>query len=1066
MKKLFTIVSIFSVVALHAQYQPPLAVPDSAETMAQIPVEINVLLNDYDPDGDTIEIYNLKNPEHGDSWYEDSIVTYKSEYYAGLDSMRYRIIELNNGQISEYAYIFVNVLENPDLPYAVNDTFTIRKLEPTVLGILANDGDPNGDAIKVADYSLHTNMLSAEYAIDSSYIILSTKYIDRDNWIIDYINVERNTPEAYHSNEADVYLIIEDNPELPVVIEDYYEITGGISFAMDVTVNDIIPLSEPIEFDIISHHPNGSVSTDGTTIHYTADTSFAGNDSFKYSIRYVNKPWLYSERDTVNLYVNKNPNCPVGVIDYGSGLAYTPITIDVLSNDYDPNGEPIEIMDVQTFSIFSAATFDGNLITYTSNAFYIGTDSIQYRIMQQNNHNYYSEWTSVYFNISQNPEFPVTDDDFAFTKGGVPVIIDVLKNDIIPDTFEFLLGTFPPSPLKGKTECIDSTIIYTPYMTSYGVDYFYYVLKNMDIFPYYFARGTVYIEIEKSYSYDSLTINNINAGIHSGGLLFSRADEMPGQWLANFGPHFEVPKGGGKHTFFTHNTWIGGLSNGDSLHLAGERFKQQGSDFQPGPVSNNYDFAYVYNWNGLWTLYKEEVEYHRNNWWKEGYEAIRNIAEWPGNGDPAYGQADQLAPYYDYDNNNIYDPMQGDYPLIRGDQCIFFIYNDDRVHTETDGERLIIEIHGMAHAFDSPEDSVLNNTIFVHYDLINRSENTYYDCYFGIFADLEIGYAWDDYIGSYVSGSSFYSYNGLEIDGNGEPEAYGENPPAQSVTVLAGPFMDPDQQDNPAGGCDHSVTGTNFGNDIIDDERYGLTRFTYFNNAGGPQGDPYIAEEYYNYLSGFWKDDSPIIFGGSGHANSGGDWSECRFMFPGESDPLNWGTDCVLPYGGYNQNGQWWTMELEGFSPDDRRGMGSCGPFTFHPGEVQEIELAYICANSYEGADSSKKLLFQYIDDLRQRVQNGEIIIPNEELDIKEAAAAQASFEIYPNPAGEAIHLTLDNIDKAEYRIVNSFGTIVQTGVITPDTRNEINISGLKPGFYIITVTTDKGSAASKFIKY
>jgi hypothetical protein len=62
--------------------------------------------------------------------------------------------------------------------------------------------------------------------------------------------------------------------------------------------------------------------------------------------------------------------------------------------------------------------------------------------------------------------------------------------------------------------------------------------------------------------------------------------------------------------------------------------------------------------------------------------------------------------------------MDGDYPLIRGDQALFFIFNDDRnVHSETQGNKLKAEIHGMAYVFDLPGDTAFNNTIFMNYKI-------------------------------------------------------------------------------------------------------------------------------------------------------------------------------------------------------------------------------------------------------------------------------------------------------------------------------------------------------------
>ena len=113
-------------------------------------------------------------------------------------------------------------------------------------------------------------------------------------------------------------------------------------------------------------------------------------------------------------------------------------------------------------------------------------------------------------------------------------------------------------------------------------------------------------------------------------------------------------------------------------------------------------------------------------------------------------------------------------------------------------------------------------------------------------------------------------------------------------------------------------------------------------------------------------------------------------------------------------------------------------------------------------------MLIDRLYDLRQRVLDGEIVIPNDELDINEQSTSVHNFKIYPNPASEVIYIETEELrnGKAEYRIINTMGTVVASGSIMTETKNEINISELKPGFYIITVITENGSASNKFIKY
>ncbi|MCK5766531.1 MAG: hypothetical protein KAH26_11125, partial [Bacteroidales bacterium] len=546
---------------------------------------------------------------------------------------------------------------------------------------------------------------------------------------------------------------------------------------------------------------------------------------------------------------------------------------------------------------------------------------------------YYSEWIPIIYDVEWNPVYPRTFPDSGLTTGGIELIIDFRSNDYIPDSMEInfihLMGVD-----MGKTKVLsDSTISYYPFPRCAGRDTIRYQLLRTTQSPIFMAFGNIYIDIINNHAYDSLDINNINAGFNASGYQFSRIDEILNEGIYERSPHFEAPKGSGKHTIFSNTLWIGGIDDTGYLHVAAERYRQVGIDIQPGPVfSGDYDSIFFKKWNRIWKLDRWKVTHHINNWWKEGYEPIEPIATWPGNGE-GNGMSEQLAPYFDQDGDGIYDPYSGDYPLIRGEQCLYFITNDDKYHGESQGAPMLVEIHGMAYAYDAPDDSILDNTIFIHYDLINRSANTYYDTYFGFFTDFDLGWAWDDLVGSHVMGNSFYSYND-EFDGFinfPTPGSYGEYPPAQSHTILAGPFMDPDLDDNPSGSCDHSLIGLNFGNGIVDDERYGLTRFTYFNGGAGSQGDPSIHEQYYKFMKGLWKNDSAVSFGGNGGYYNGAVGPYCRYMWPGDTDPYNWGTECVLPNDGYNQNGRWWTEEEANNTPYDRRGMGSCGPFTFKP---------------------------------------------------------------------------------------------------------------------------------------
>jgi hypothetical protein len=94
------------------------------------------------------------------------------------------------------------------------------------------------------------------------------------------------------------------------------------------------------------------------------------------------------------------------------------------------------------------------------------------------------------------------------------------------------------------------------------------------------------------------------------------------------------------------------------------------------------------------------------------------------------------------------------------------------------------------------------------------------------FTDFDLGFFGDDYIASDVTNGMMYGYNGTTVDGTGQTYAYGEHPPAIGLKVIGGPFLEPDGIDNLSGECGCSLNGLNFGDNIADNERMGMTNFT------------------------------------------------------------------------------------------------------------------------------------------------------------------------------------------------------------------------------------------------
>lgn len=488
-----------------------------------------------------------------------------------------------------------------------------------------------------------------------------------------------------------------------------------------------------------------------------------------------------------------------------------------------------------------------------------------------------------------------------------------------------------------------------------------------------------------------LELNNVRAMIHTAGNLW----QVPGQNLAQY----EVPKNSGIMALFTSALWLGGVDANDQLKLAALRYRD-GQDYWTGPLSvnaaeTNYENCYKYDRHFI--TMQDDIRTF-DSWFQAGlddqangtntqselfpnYEVPLIIKEWPAHGDLSLGQDLYLAPFFDRNDDGFYNWQDGDYPWhdiyktkdcatdrrvsLYGDLNFWWVMNDNgNIHTETGADAIGMEIRAQAFAFASNDE--INNMTFYNYELINRGTQTLYDTYFGCFTDGALGDPFDDFVGCDVNRGLAYYYNGDNFDGdNAGFFGYGNNPPAVGVDFFEGPYQDDDGIDNAFGiNAGEALNGIGYGDGIVDNERYGMRRFLYYSNttngANPSQTDPIFATHYYSYLRGFWKDGTQFFYGGSGHISDpeANPAVPCDFMFPGDTDPLGWGT------GGIPQAP--WTEQTAGNVPNDRRFVQSAGPFVLKPGAVNNITVGVVWAQAPGGGPFASVEVLKRADDKAQ----------------------------------------------------------------------------------------------------
>jgi hypothetical protein len=571
--------------------------------------------------------------------------------------------------------------------------------------------------------------------------------------------------------------------------------------------------------------------------------------------------------------------------------------------------------------------------------------------------------------------------------------------------------------------------------------------------------GFIYVKFENN-SFANLNANKLDARFSATGNHF---------WDFTGSSHFFAPTGSTKSPFFCNALWMAGKQTGGTLHLAAERYRQSGKDYWAGPVSNSYDSLFDRKWNRVWKVEYWQIVYHQANISNPNYTVFRDIAEWPAHGDTLNGQPWHIAPFIDLNANGLYEPTLGDYPEIKGDMALFFVFNDSRhPHTESGGIPFKLQVNAMAYAYNCPNSNMKSNTIFLHYDLINRSTFQYEDVYAGIFSDIDLGYADDDYVECDVKNGAFFGFNGDSVDGTGQWWAYGANPPYMGVQFLAGPYLDPDGLDNPRldgfGNplCDLSLNGAFFGNGIPDDERIGMTNFIYFNNSnsGIPSymTDPQSESQHYNILQGIWKDSTQMLYGGNGHISTGAYGPACKFMFPGTSDPCNLGTGGIPPNGPLN-----WTEVTANNQPNDRRCLGASGPFSFAPGQVQAIDLAFVFVHDTIN-HAEKDTMRAWFTELKHLFINDSLYCgPSTAVGIN-THDGDKQPHIFPNPSQNQVWVNSVNPDlKYEYQVISITGQIMSGGDYSHN--DGIMIGDLAPGIYVIRMKSATSTYSGKFIK-
>jgi VCBS repeat-containing protein len=344
-------------------------------------------------------------------------------------------------------------------PGAVGDKATTDEDTAKAINVLANDSDPDGDALTVI--SIDTTGTRGAVTITGGGS--GVEFDPRGKF--DELQVGESAEDQFaytisdgheHTATATVAVTVTGVDDPPKAVKDSVKLKENASSAhVDVLANDTDVDGGPKEVKSVTDGAHGTVtiSSEGKGVDYHPETNYCGPDSFTYTLN-------GGSSATISVEIECIDDAPVAVNDSASVQEDSGAnSIDVLANDTDTDGGPKEVKSVtQPANGTVAITGGGSGVSYTPNANYCneppGTtpDTFEYTLNPGTETSATTATVSVKVNCVDDPPVAVNDTK-TVTEDASATEINVLSNDTDIDG--------GPKEVKSVTQPANGTVTIT-----------------------------------------------------------------------------------------------------------------------------------------------------------------------------------------------------------------------------------------------------------------------------------------------------------------------------------------------------------------------------------------------------------------------------------------------------------------------------------------------------------------------------------------------------------------------------------------------------------------------------